>query len=205
MGGDGIRLAQRCDVDALVDIYIACFPERVREVFGGPQRRTMIRDYLLFYLSWDPGNNWVAIGREGVVGFIIAPCRYSPLKAAVRHGQVWRWLWHLLSGQYGLPLHILRLFLVSGFAFSPNAVLQRMKGKPTIHLCAVRPRHQGRGVASGLVAHTMAAYRRNGVSGCWLAVQQDNIPAIALYKKFGFDLYAAVSEHEIVMVQGALN
>ena len=61
MGKGFIRQATPQDIDALMDIYIECFPERVNAVFGGPHRRVFIRDYLLFYLAWDPTSNWVYV------------------------------------------------------------------------------------------------------------------------------------------------
>ena len=189
MGEEIIRRARTQNADALVDIYTECFPTRVREVFGGAHRRTLIRDYLVFYLSWDPRHNWVAIREEEIVGFVIAPCRYSPLRATLTHGQVGRWMWHLLTGRYGLPLHILKLFLGSGFAFDHDPVIQRLCGKPVIHLCAIRARNQGQGVGSHLMAHTLTSHQQDGVGCCWLMVQRDNLRAIALYKKFGFSCY----------------
>ena len=61
MSNEFIRQATAQDIDALVDIYIESFPERVKEVFGGPHRRVFIGDYLLFYLAWDPTSNWVYV------------------------------------------------------------------------------------------------------------------------------------------------
>jgi ribosomal protein S18 acetylase RimI-like enzyme len=205
MAKETVRAARSQDVEALIDIYTECFPKRVMEVFGRPHRRTLIRDYLLFYLSWDPRNNWVAVMDEEILGFVIAPCQYSPVRALLTQGQIWHWLWHLLTGKYGLPLHIFKLFLASGFAFNPDPVIQRMWGKPTIHLCAIRPAYQGRGIGSRLMNHALTAYQQAGVSGCWLVVEPHNLQAIALYKKFGFDAYETVSQGEIVMVLGSLN
>ena len=49
VGKEFIRQATPQDIDALIDIYIECFRERVDAVFGGPQRRVFIGDYLLLY------------------------------------------------------------------------------------------------------------------------------------------------------------
>jgi hypothetical protein len=88
MGEELIRNATSEDLDALVDIYIECFPERVKEVFGGPHRRIFIRDYLCFYLSWDPASNWVYVQDGAVVGFLIAPGHYSAWKAIFVGGRM---------------------------------------------------------------------------------------------------------------------
>ena len=49
VGKEFIRQATPQDIDALLDIYIECFRKRVDAVFGRPQRRVFIGDYLLFY------------------------------------------------------------------------------------------------------------------------------------------------------------
>jgi ribosomal protein S18 acetylase RimI-like enzyme len=200
-----IRTARLQDVEALIAIYTECFPERAMEVFGWPHRVILLRDYLQFYLSWDPQHNWVAVMDEEILGFVIAPCHYTPARAALTHGQMWHWLWHLITGKYGLPVHIFKLFLAAGFAFNPDPVIRQVWGKPTIHLCAIRPQQQGRGVGSRLMKQTLTSHQQAGMSFCWLVVQQENLRAIAFYKKFGFDCYQTLSQGDIVMTLGAPN
>lgn len=195
MGQEFIRKATPQDIDALVEIYIECFPERVKEIFGGPHRRTFIRDYLLFYLSWDPESNWVYVKDGAVVGVIIAPCRYSPWRAALSGGQLFRWLGHLLSGEYGFPFRIVKMFLTGGFAFTSNTAIRRLWGKPYIHLVAVKATERGEpsrgllGIGRQLVCWVIAEQRKKGVRFWWGLVQPTTSRFIPIWKRIGFRIF----------------
>ncbi len=55
-----------------------------------------------------------------------------------------------------------------------------------VHWVAVRPAWQGRGLARAALAHTMRVLaRRHGRA--YLATQSDRVPAIRLYRAFGFE------------------
>jgi ribosomal protein S18 acetylase RimI-like enzyme len=192
------------DLKALVEIYSACFPERAREVFGSADHRVFIADYLRFYLAWDPANTWVYEHEDNVSGVVIAPCRYAPVRAALVRGQVFSWLWHLLTGRYGIPLHILKLFFRAGFAFNSDAAIRELWGKPYIHLFAVAPARQGQRIGATLLSWTLDHYRRQGVEGCWLLVQAQNQRAIALYEGFGFRRHKLLGSGDLVMIWGDL-
>jgi len=187
------------DVEALADIYVECFPDRVKKVFGHTERRVFIHDYLQFYLSWDPDHNWVYLADEKVLGFVIAPCQYAPARALLANGQVVRCLWHLLTGRYGLPFHMARLFLLSGFAFTPEAPIRRLRGKPYVHLLAVKKCGQGKGIGSKLMEWTLEQYERRSVDFCWLVVEGDNVRGIQFYARFGFRVHVKLSSGDLVM------
>src|SRR5690606_29948650 len=53
----------------------------------------------------------------------------------------------------------------------------------------VRPEHRGSGMAGALVEH-LVAYARRHVLQLHLGVWSENIPAIKLYQRLGFELYA---------------
>jgi [ribosomal protein S18]-alanine N-acetyltransferase len=197
-----IRHPSARDLDALVEIYITCFPDRVQAVFGGAHRRVFIADYLRFYLTWDPANVWVYGSDNDILGVVIAPRDYAPLRAALSGGQIFSWLWHGLTGHYGFPLHILKLFLRSGFAFNNDPAIYELWGKPYIHLFAVAPGSQGQGIGSRLLAWTLEQYRQQGVECCWLMVQQDNHGGMAFYQKFGFRMYKPIANGDLVMIWG---
>jgi ribosomal protein S18 acetylase RimI-like enzyme len=200
-----IRHPLDSDLKTLVEIYSACFPDRVLEIFGGVRRRVFIADYLNFYLAWDPANAWVYVNEAKVLGLIIAPCRYAPVRAALVRGQVFSWLWHLLTGRYGVPIHILKLFLRSGFAFRSDSALQDLWGRPYIHLFAVAPANQGQRIGMTLLSWTLDQYQMQGVECCWLLVQEKNQRAIALYESFGFRRFELLGSGEIVMIWGDLH
>jgi hypothetical protein len=190
MAEEWIRNATPEDLDALVDIYIECFPDRVKEIFGGPHRRTFIRDYLRFYLSWDPASNWVYVQDGAVVGFIIAPGRYSSRRAMLSRGQLFRWIGHFCRGAYGFPVHIGKQFLRGGFAFTADSAIKRLQGKPYIHLIAVKAaaRRTPSGVSPGiqLIRWMFAEHSKRGIHFWWAVVQPSERRLIPFWQWMGF-------------------
>jgi ribosomal protein S18 acetylase RimI-like enzyme len=189
-----IRQATAQDIDALTDIYIECFPERVNEVFGGSHRRVFIKDYLLFYLAWDPASNWVYVEDRVIVGFIMVPCHYSPWKAMLSHGQLFRWIGHFLVGEYGFPTHLVKKFFSGGFACSAEPAIKRLQGKAYIHLIAVRAtdrKQQSRGllgIGRQLMRWAIADHRRKGIHFWWGVVQPSGSRFLPLWKRIGFKI-----------------
>ena len=194
VGKDFIRQATPQDIEALIDVYIECFPERVNEVFGGAQRRVFIRDYLLFYLAWDPSSNWVYVRDGALMGCIMAPCDYSPWKAMLTRGQLFRWIGHFLTGEYGFPTHLVKKFLSGGFAFSSDPAIKCLQGKPYIHLIAVRAT-DGKGSSRGLLGigrqlmrWAIADQRRRGIRFWWGVVQPSGSRFLPIWKRIGFKI-----------------
>ena len=194
MSNEFIRQATPQDIDALVDIYIESFPERVKEVFGGPHRRVFIGDYLLFYLAWDPSGNWVYVKDGVVVGFIMVPCHYSPWRAMLARAQVLRWIGHFLLGEYGFPGRLVKQFFSGGFAFSSDPTIRRLQGKPYIHLIAVKatngkePSRGLLGIGRQLLYWVIAEHRKKGIHFCWAVVQPTGSRFIPIWKRIGFKI-----------------
>jgi hypothetical protein len=189
---DYIRAATYDDIDAIVEIYMQCFPERVKEIFGGAHRRIFLRDYLLFSLSLDPMNNWVSIQDGAVVGFIMAPCHYSQWRAMFSRWQLLRWVGHFLTGQYGFPAYLIRGFFRGGFTFDSDPAIKRLWGKPYIHLDAVKATEQREpskgllGVGRQLMRWAIAEHRKRGVNFCWGIVQPTASQYLPIWKRVGF-------------------
>ena len=204
MGEELIRNATSEDLDALVDIYIECFPERVKEVFGGPHRRTFIRDYLHFYLSWDPASNWVYVQDGVVIGFMIAPGHYSSWRAMLSQGQLFRWISHFCRGAYGLPLHIGKQFLRGGFAFTADSAIKHLQGKPYIHLIAVKAaaRMESSGVSPGiqLVRWMFAEHGKRGIHFWWAVVQPTERRMIPFWQWMGFRFSPIANGQHLAML-----
>jgi len=193
-GTECIRQATPQDIEALVDIYIESFPERVEEVFGGPQRRVFIRDYLLFCLAWDPPSNWVYVKDSTVVGFVMIPCQYSLWRTMLERMRLLHWIAHFLTGAYGFPLHLMRQFFSDGFAFAPDPAIKRLQGKPYIHLIAVKgadgkePSRGLLGIGRQLLQWALADHWKKGVHFCWAMVQPTGTRFIPIWKRMGFKI-----------------
>jgi GNAT superfamily N-acetyltransferase len=197
-----IHLASQNDLDQMVDLYLECFPQRAREVFGDGNKRTFIRDYLGFYLSLDPDGSWVYgedNGDNRVLGFIIAPCHYSPWRTSLAKGRVLRWAIHLLMGRYGFPFHIIRRFLSAGFAFSSDLQIQHMWGKPFIHGLAVAERVRRQGVGTALIFRAIEEHRNKGAHFCF-AVLRPGSQAASVLARAGFRVSHLTPDGEPVMI-----
>lgn len=57
----------------------------------------------------------------------------------------------------------------------------------TVQNVATRPEHKRQGLARATMSAAMAAAARAEARWCWLAVEQINTPAIALYRGLGFE------------------
>lgn len=60
-----------------------------------------------------------------------------------------------------------------------------------VHLLLVRPSMAGRGVASALVGYAVELAQNNGCRAVRLDTGEQNLPAVSLYKKLGFQIAAA--------------
>lgn len=60
-----------------------------------------------------------------------------------------------------------------------------------IHLLMVRPSMAGKGIASSLVQYAVELAKKNDCKALRLDTGSQNIPAIALYKKLGFQIIAS--------------
>ena len=59
-------------------------------------------------------------------------------------------------------------------------------GELQVQNLATRPDQRRRGVAARLLAHAIERSRMSGLSSVCLEVRTSNVPAIALYRQFGF-------------------
>lgn len=62
-----------------------------------------------------------------------------------------------------------------------------------IHLLIVRPSMAGKGIATSLVKYAMELARNNSCKVLRLDTGSQNIPAVSLYKKLGFQIVATAS------------
>jgi ribosomal protein S18 acetylase RimI-like enzyme len=77
--------------------------------------------------------------------------------------------------------------LVAGEPHDPE-VAASITARPTVEIskCYVMPDHHGAGVASALMAASIAAAQARDAAGVWLGVNQENARANRFYEKCGF-------------------
>ncbi len=66
------------------------------------------------------------------------------------------------------------------------ALFRRIGDEAELLRLATEPALRRRGIASGLLAASLAGIRELAVSSCWLEVRVDNLAARRLYERFGF-------------------
>ena len=91
--------------------------------------------------------------------------------------------------------------LVCGFVCGRSCV-----GEAELLKIAVGLEHRRQGIATQLVAHALRCLAEQGVGRCFLELRADNLPALALYERFGFErvglrknYYTSPSEDAILM------
>lgn len=91
--------------------------------------------------------------------------------------------------------------LVCGFVCGRSCV-----GEGELLKIAVGREHRRQGIAAQLVAHTLRYLAAQGVARCFLELRAANLPALALYERFGFrrvglrkNYYASPVEDAILM------
>jgi hypothetical protein len=173
-------------------------------------RRVFIRDYLLFYLAWDPPNNWVYVKDGTIVGFIIVPCHYAPWRAMLVRAQLFRWVGHFFMGEYGFPIIVMKKFIGGGFSFTSDPAIKRLSGKPYIHLIAVKPM-EGRepsngllGIGRELLCWVITDLHKKGIHFCWAVVQPTGSRFIPIWKRIGFKIHP-ISNGEFLALLGDLD
>jgi ribosomal protein S18 acetylase RimI-like enzyme len=85
-------------------------------------------------------------------------------------------------------------YLVMRAAHPPSCV----QGRAPIQLWRlfVSPEHQGTGVAASLMSQAFAYARANAHDVIWLGTSEDNVRAIAFYRKSGFSPIGVASLHQ---------
>ncbi len=85
-------------------------------------------------------------------------------------------------------------------------------GEAELLKIAVSLEYRRQGIAAQLVAHTLRSLAEQGVSRCFLELRAANLPALALYERFGFrrvglrkDYYASPLEDAILMEKMVLS
>lgn len=184
-----IRRAEPNDLLGVAAVFQAAFPESVGHIYGhGRQPQPALTASLFAVcLASEPDGFWVACAQGQVVGYIFAPIHLSRVwKVALARGDVLRWAWGWLSGQYGLGLRPIGLVLANKLSFFRHAVSDREKADARILSVAVHPDAQGQGIARRLCTLAMARFDATGVSRSRLEVRPENAAAVKIYTDLGF-------------------
>lgn len=141
-----------------------------------------------------------------------SPCLIRPMSVAdlpavlviERQCQPDPWSEAMFLGEFNNPCASVEVSLLDG-ELAGYLCSWLIGGELSILNLATAPQHQRRGVAAALLQGCLARAQAVGLERAWLEVRAGNAGAIALYRRFGFDVagerkrYYADGEDALVM------
>src|SRR6266849_841211 len=112
-GASAIETLRREDVAAAARLYVAAFPDMVRELFDDcPAAQAFYADFFELLRSANNDTCLAALEKDELAGFIILTRPDGSLaRAMLREGYWWRCVRHGLTGRYGFSLKFLARML----------------------------------------------------------------------------------------------
>jgi ribosomal protein S18 acetylase RimI-like enzyme len=171
-----LRAATLADAEALARLWMVSFPDKFGPILG-EQGERILSDWFRLSQRHLQTTTVVEIG-EVIAGFIILETPSAP------RADSGRWLWHALqlhSGILGaLRRFVLMLLIDNNYRPGQDEIYIEMLG--------VSPDRRGQGLAKRLMTHAEVVAQAENVHSLTLNVVRDNIPAITLYQKLGFEI-----------------
>ena len=188
-----IRRAKVADLRAAAEVYLAAFPDTLRDLGAEDLAPEAIEDLFAICIAADPEGFLVAEVAGRIAGYVICPLDVAAIRrAAVSRGSPLRLLWRWLTRRYNLPP-------AAAFRALRDAIhLWRAEDPPgadcPAHILsiAVHPNFQGRGIGRKLLDAALASLRSRGAKCVRLEVRPHNTPARRLYESFGFKVVGTI-------------
>ncbi len=183
------RSAKRKDLGEIAHIFLKAFPESVEHYAGHPIGPKAIEDAFAIGFDAEPGAFFVAEVNGKVVGYIIAPTRFSGIiRTAILHGHLLKMLWRWITGQYKVGLRPVWIAARNWLGMIGEARQSETHAEARILSIAVDPECQGLGIGTGLMKLGLDYLKSRGEKLVRLEVRPDNKPAIHVYEKYGFQI-----------------
>lgn len=182
-----IDTARREDIGQIAAIFTESFSDSILFHCGNFPHSLAMEDVFLAVFMAEPQAAFV-IRHQGIaVGYCFAP-HYLPRLwlQTVLGGHLLKWTWRWLTGKYGIGLYPIKMLLLNKASFLQSAFTPAKKANARILSIAVAQKFRGKGLASQLMAAAMNYFAVQKVRRIRLEVRPDNLPAIKVYKKFGF-------------------
>ncbi|PWH12991.1 MAG: hypothetical protein DDG60_11290 [Anaerolineae bacterium] len=129
-------------------------------------------------------------GENDLLGYCLgSPCP-SSLTARLRSPAAW-FAKHILSATFSHPSVLLQLAQSTLFASKANTL---QPGQIELTYIGVAPQARGYGLGTKLLTAFAESAQKTGYTSIALSVETDNLPALALYAKFGFRITQTFTE-----------
>lgn len=183
--GPRIRCAQPEDMEAVARIYLAAFPDSVRDLGLEGVRPQAVADVMGMALAAEPEGFLVADVEAEPAGYVICPADVRRIRGtALRRLPILVWRW--LTGRYGVGLGPALRLVREKLMFWRHAELPEANVPARVLSIAVYPRGQGRGVGTALFAAALEYLRGQCATRVRLEVRPDNEVARHIYERAGF-------------------
>lgn len=196
-------------MEGVAHVFAEAFPDSIDHYFDRPPDPRVVAEPFKLCLAAEPDAFFVADEGEGrIAGYIYAPARTSRLvSTALLDGFLFRWFVGWVSGRYGIGWAPVRSLIANQLDFWRSAVRPKVQADARILSVAVRPAHQGHGIAGKLCTLALQRLDRLGAIPVRLEVRPDNEPAVRLYSHLGFHEVGRTSDSQgdwLIMLRGAV-
>jgi ribosomal protein S18 acetylase RimI-like enzyme len=180
-------LLQRDETPHAARLFIESFPERAQSLFRTTaQAETFYTDYMeLMRLTHD--QTFFAARSSGrLAGYLLLTIPgQSVLRGIFGDAFVVRALGHILTGRYGFSPPMIAHILLGLVGRREESLGKGLHSVPHVDIVLVDHVYSRRGIATRLLA-LAREFCRGRFDRIWLAVKQENAPAISLYERTGF-------------------
>lgn len=184
-----IRCARFSDLHQIAEIFKEAFAESIEFYFNNKIKSNAIEDIFKVVLLAEPHGFLVYEDEENkkIAGYI---CAITNIKkvwvSAVLSLSVFKWVLKWLLGLYGFGIKPIGKILFNKLDFFRFQNKYASDISAQILSIGTRKNYRGKNIGSRLLEKGLNYLKTKGVKWVKLEVRPDNLPAIRLYKKFGF-------------------
>lgn len=193
-------LIEKDEIDGVAQIYLQTFPHRVRKWFHSADDAQQFYRDLMELMRLAYGRTFFAARHNNrLIGYLILtlPNR-SLFLALLREGFILRVAAHALTGCYGFSFYTFGRALKALFAMRNAEMEGEPPESPHVYVIAVEKQFRGRGIGSALLQRARFACRES-YNQMWLYVEVDNVSAIRLYERIGFQIVNSDSSQHLMV------
>lgn len=183
-----VRAAVVEDAPLVASLFRTCFGDSVTRIFPDGLPDWVTDELMKSVIMAEPGCCAVATAEEDLLGYCISPASMTRLWWGVLTGRpLWRIIAAVLRREIPLSRAALAEMSRDKLAFVGSFRRFSVGRTGQILSVAVSPPARGMGVGKLLIGRALQYLVGRGVRRVKLEVRPDNVPAVRLYRGFGFE------------------